>query len=194
MKPQAGLLGGPGAIPGVMPDEELEDAEADPGFIAARDWVANKLFVEGEAAEKLADAVAAQEDDAGVMAVIAKIAYSAIDEADAQANPPMKEENLIPLAMFVLEQLWDVAAAALKREAEDIDPAAIAGSFKVILIRFLREAGVDTSELEQAFSQLSPEDFRNTVREVSSAVEGSMAGGEPMAPEMSPEQPMGGRQ
>ncbi|MEE4110546.1 MAG: hypothetical protein V2I24_14440, partial [Halieaceae bacterium] len=114
----------PGGMPQPLPDEydeAMEAPEADPGFQAASAFVMQKLYEEG-AAEKVARAVRAAEDP---MIMVADIAYRAVDEADAAANPPMMEENLVPLAVFTLSELWEVAAAALQQD--EVDPALVAG-------------------------------------------------------------------
>jgi hypothetical protein len=146
-----------------MADEDGEGMaapEADPGFQAASAFVMQKLYEEG-AAEKVARAVRAADDP---MTTVADIAYRAVDEADAAANPPMMEENLVPLAVFTLSELWEVAAAAMKQD--EVDPALVAGSFKIITLRFLQETGADTSELQQAFDQVPPDAIRQASREV----------------------------
>jgi hypothetical protein len=143
-----------------MPAEDMQPAEADPGFQSATEFVLEKLYANG-AAEKVAKAVMASSDP---MSTVADIAYAAVDEADSAANPPMMEENLVPLAVFTLSELWDVAAAAMKQDS--VDPAQVAGSFKIIVLRFMQEAGVDTGQLQEAFDQVSPDQIRQLSREV----------------------------
>lgn len=166
-----------GLIAGLMPEPE-EPAEADPGYVSARDWLYDKMFGSGSGDQKVADAVRAAESDEEAMQVVTEIMYKAIDNADAQADPPMKEENIGALAMYGMKQFWDTAAAAM---GGDIDPALIAASFKTVLLRFLREAGADTTELKRAMDQITPDQFRELV---ASTPDGSAEEQSGVAPEV----------
>ncbi|MEE4110752.1 MAG: hypothetical protein V2I24_15480, partial [Halieaceae bacterium] len=66
--------------------------------------------------------------------------------------------------VFTLSELWEVAAAALQQD--EVDPALVAGSFKIITLRFLQESGADTTRLQQAFDQVPPDAIRQASREV----------------------------
>lgn len=143
-------------MPGEMAEEDGAPPEQDQGYVSATTYIMQTLYENG-AAEMVAQAVREPGDDP--MTVIADIAYTAVDEADAQAQPPMQEENLVPLAVFTLSELWEIAGAALNQE-DEVDPAMVAGSFKMMILRFMQESGADTTQLQQAFDQVTPDQIR----------------------------------
>lgn len=165
--------------------EGVEPAEQDPGFMSATDWVRDKL-INGGGAASIAKLVRTAKQ--GVHMAIGDLAYRVIDEADARANPPMKEENLFALASFVLEEFWEVAAAAMDKQPEELDPAMIFGSLKYIIKKFVSELGPDSPEaqqLSQAMDAITPEQIREMMASMS---DGGQAGAEQMPPQPGAEQ------
>lgn len=194
MNGQGGLLGGQMQGGDPMPEDPAmgegaameEDPEQDPGYVSATDYVRDKLINSG-GAEAIAEMVRAGPEDA--MNSIAELAYEVIDAADAKAKPPMQEENLIPLALFVLEEFWDVAAAAMNQDPSEIDPAQIFGSLKIIIKRFVSELGPGdpaADELMAAMDAITPDQIRQMMAESGGeapAEQMPMQGGAPMPPQ-----------
>lgn len=168
-----GLLG---RVQGPAPQQQMQEApvddsplappEDDPGYESAVNFFMTRLYEEG-ASDSVVEAVRVNPDD--VAGTVAQLAFEITGEADAQAEPPMMEENIIPLALLILSELWEVAAAALKMPAEEIDDAEMAASFKTMLYRYLEESGVDTTELRSAMDAITPEQFREVSRQAMAA-------------------------
>lgn len=157
--PPGGLLGSAQAG-----EEPVEPEESDPGYVAARDWAADKMFKSNSAVlNMLKQEILSAKSEKNYAKIVARSAYAAVDEAWDKSEPQMKEENLVPLAAYILEQLWDSVAAVLKKTSEDINPLWIAKSFQLMILRFVRELGGDPEPLRQAFAQVKPGDFQRLV-------------------------------
>jgi hypothetical protein len=66
-----------------------------------------------------------------------------------------REQVIGLLAMAILNEIVDIAEAAKM----DIQPQDAAGAFKDMLLRYLGENGVDTSQLQQGMDQIDPAVF-----------------------------------
>lgn len=87
---------------------------------------------------------------------MADIAYNITSIVDEKTNGAVPDELLIPLAMRVLEEVASIA------EASGLEPTPqdVAGAFKTMILRYLGEQGVNTTQLEQAMSQVDPSVFQ----------------------------------
>lgn len=145
-----------GIAPQGAPQEEpVESPDADPGFVSAFNFIMERLY-QGGAARQLAQNVRESQDPAGT---IAQFAYSAVENGFDSADPPMAEENLIPLAVLVLAEVSEVAEAAVG----ELDASVVSEAFKTMLLAFLSESGVPTGELEAAMNQVAPEQIQQLV-------------------------------
>jgi len=139
-------------------EDEVPD-EDDPAFQTALTYAYEALY-KNEAAKDIAKQLkASAQDVAGGMANVAFEVTSIVDER-TDGNVP---ENLLGLlAMAILSEVADIAEAA----GLDPTPEDVAAAFKDMLLRYLGENGVDTSQLQQAMDQVDPSVFKNAAAEV----------------------------
>lgn len=193
MQQQGGLLAPAMEAGRMQQDSEVDqgagiegnDPEQDPGYVSAVDWVRDRM-INGGGAQAVAKVVRAAGERVPI--ALGDLAYEVIDQADAQANPPMMEENVGPLAMFVLEEFWDVAAAAMGMEPEAVDPAAVFESFRHIIEKFVSEMGgadgPETQQLIQSLRAITPEQIREMMSSMDDAEgQATQPGAEQMPPQ-----------
>lgn len=140
-----------------MPNEAQEGPEPDesnPAFLAATKLAMEALYQKG-AAQDVAKQIRAAQDPVQGMAEIAYEMTSVIDER-TQGEVP--DELIMLLAIKVLTEVGDIAEAA----GIQVTAAEIAGAFKTMLLRFLGENGMDTTQLDQAMSQIDPKVFEES--------------------------------
>lgn len=163
-------MGGAPAAPGKgaampSPEEEMAGAEAgaavvdeearaedDPVFQQALTLAYEALYAQ-EAAKDVAKQLQAAPSLADGMADVAYNITSVIDE---RTQGKVADELLVPLAMNVLEEVGEIASAA----GLDPQPEDVATAFKTMILRYLGEQGVDTTQLQQAMDQVNPSEFR----------------------------------
>ena len=83
---------------------------------------------------------------------MADVAYNISSIVDEKTNGAVPDELLMLMGMKILEEVADIA------EASGLNPSNqdVADAFKQMLLRFLQEQGVDTSQLQQAMDQIDP--------------------------------------
>lgn len=92
---------------------------------------------------------------------LAAVAYDMTAVIDERTNGDVPDELLVPLAMKVLEEVVEIAeASGLEPQPEDV-----ALAFKQMILRFLQEQGVDTSQLDEAMNEVDPSVFRQAAEE-----------------------------
>ena len=125
--------------------------ENNPAFKQAIAY-AMKVLYEQQAAKDISKSLKA----AGSVAEgMAKVAYDIVGIVDDKTQGAVPDELLTLLGMKILEEVADIAeASGLKPSNQDV-----AEAFKMMLLRFLQENGVDTSQLEQAMNQVDPKVF-----------------------------------
>lgn len=143
-----------GAPQGTPMGAEAEDdgAELDqenPGFQQAL-GLAMKALYENNAAADIATALKSAPNP---VEGLANTAYEITAIADEQAEVP--DELLVLLAISILQEVADIGEAA----GVDVSPANVAEAFKQMLLRFLGEQGLNTTELQQAMDQVDPSMF-----------------------------------
>jgi len=145
----------PMAQPGM---EEGEGAdENDPAFKAAVDYVRTVLYADG-AADEINKAMTNMQSPAES---IADMAYEITTIADEKTQGEVPDELLMLLASTVLSEIYDIAeASGLK-----VEPADMASSLKMMILRFVGEQGHDTQQLHQAMNQVSPEQINQMAAE-----------------------------
>ena len=168
-------MGAPAAeqMPGGMPmgaGEAEGGPEADennPAFQQALTFAYEALY-KNEAAKDVAKQLNAAQSLADGMA---DVAYNITQIIDERTDGQVPDELLVPLAMQVLEEVGEVADAA----GLDPQPEDVAGAFKNMILRYMGEQGVDTTQLQQAMDQVDPSVFRE-------AAQGGGSQDEPEAP------------
>lgn len=139
-----------------MPDqgEGNEPDENNPEFLTAMKYALQVLY-EQNAAGDIAKQLRASQDKVNGLA---DIAYEITSVVDERTEGKVPRELIGLLAMSILNEVIDIAEAAKM----DIKPADAAGAFKQMLLRYLGENGVDTSQLQQAMDKVDPSVFDQT--------------------------------
>lgn len=131
--------------------------ENDPNFQTALSY-AMKVLYEGKAAKDVAKQIRAASDPVDGLA---DIAYNITQIVDEQTQGAVPDEMLVPLAMQILEQVVDIADAANVQ----VGPQDVAAAFKQMILRYLGEQGIDTTQLQQAMDQVDPSVFEQVAAE-----------------------------
>lgn len=155
----AGLINdqmAPEGQPAELPEDDLEveDGGEDGGseqYQAAIEYAMQALYQNG-GAKQLAQALRAADDPATAMA---DAAYQMMTIIDEQTDGEIPDEELVPLAVDVLTEVADVAEAA----GVEADGQTVASAMQQMLLRFVRENGGDTAQLEQAMAQVDMSQF-----------------------------------
>lgn len=149
-----------GAGAGGQPNPDNEQAEVnenDPNFQKALNF-AMKVLYEKEAAKDIAKQIRAAQDPVDGLA---DIAYNITQVVDEQTQGAVPDELLVPLAMQILEEVVEIAGAA----NVEVGPADVAAAFKQMILRYLGEQGIDTTQLQQAMDQVDPAVFEQAASE-----------------------------
>lgn len=137
--------------------EGPEQGEDNPVFQQALSFAYEALY-KGEAAKDVAKQLKAAPSLADGMADVAYNITSIIDE---RTDGQVPDELLVPLAMNVLEEVGEIADAAnLSPSPEDV-----AQAFKTMILRYMGEQGIDTTQLQQAMDQVDPSVFRQAAEQ-----------------------------
>lgn len=145
---------------GMPPQEaaEGESNEKDPNFQAALQYAMQVLYEKG-AAKDIAKQVRAAQDNP--VDGVANIAYEITSVVDEKTEGAVPDEMLVPLAMQVLEEVVEIAEAA----GIKLQPTDVAAAFKQMILRYLGEQGVDTTQLQQGMDQVDPSVFDQAAEE-----------------------------
>jgi len=148
----------PQAQPQQGPDMEEEVPESeDQALMAAYEWVHNKLYSEG-VGDKISEVAKSLE---GIDGTLANIAYKLTQGADTATDGNIAEENLVPLGVFVLNEVFEIAEAS----GAKIGPESVNSAFKQLIILWLQDNGQDTAQIEQAMSAVGDEQFAQVANE-----------------------------
>jgi hypothetical protein len=148
---------------GAMPEEELPEEdegefdENEPNYQTALQYAMEALYGTGAAKDVSAQLKAAP----GLMEGMANIAYDITATVDERTDGNVPDDMLVPLAMKILEEVVEIADAS----GLDPQPEDVALAFKTMILRYLQEQGLDTSQLDQAMSQVDPTVFRKAAEE-----------------------------
>ena len=135
-----------------MIKKEMGGANEDnPQFVQAMKYALQVLYEKG-AAKDVAEQVRAGKDKVESMA---NIAYEITSTVDERTEGKVPRELIGLLAMAILKEVTDIASAA----KVDMSPVDAANAFKMMLLRYLGENGVNTSQLQQAMDQVDPSVF-----------------------------------
>jgi hypothetical protein len=151
MQDPAAMAQDPAAMGGGGAEEDLADAETNEPFQTAMQYAMEALYA-NKAAVDVANALKAAPDP---IQGLADTAYEMVSVVDERTDGQVPDELIIPLAMEILGEVVEIADAA----GMEIKPSDVAGAFKQMLLRFLGEQGVDTTQLQQAMDQIDPESF-----------------------------------
>jgi hypothetical protein len=129
--------------------EEVD--ERFPEFISAMKFALKVLYQSGAADDIAKQLRASKNKQEG----LANVAYEIVSVVDERTDGKVPRELIGLLAMAILNEIVDIAEAAKM----DIQPQDAAGAFKDMLLRYLGENGVDTSQLQQGMDQIDPAVF-----------------------------------
>jgi len=125
--------------------------ERNPEFIAAMKF-ALKVLYEKQAAGDIAKQLRAAKNK---QEALANISYEITTVVDERTDGKVPRELIGLLAMAILKEVIDIGQAAKM----EVRPEEAAGAFKDMLLRYLGENGVDTSQLQQGMDQIDPSIF-----------------------------------
>jgi len=136
---------------------EVEADENNPAFQQAMALAMEALYG-NKAAKGVAESLRLANDPVEGMA---NTAYEIVSIIDERTDGSVPDELLVLLSTNVLEEVGEIAEAA----GLDVSPANIAEALKQMILRFLGEQGVDTTQLEQAMSQVNPAEFNQLAQQ-----------------------------
>lgn len=154
----SGQMGAPEA-PEAPEQEQMEQPGAggadeggeSPEYQAAVQFAMEALYKNG-GAKQLAQAMRSADDPVKAMA---DAAYQMMQIVDEQTDATIPDEELVPLAVDILSEVADVAQAA----GVQVGGEQVAKAMQAMLLRFVKESGGDTAQLEQAMSQVDMSQF-----------------------------------
>jgi hypothetical protein len=94
---------------------------------------------------------------------LADTAYEMVTLADEATEGAIPDEQLIAFASEVLGEVADIATAA----GVKVSGATIAKAVQTMLLRYVAEQGLDITQLQQAMSQVDPEEVGMTLEKES---------------------------
>jgi hypothetical protein len=138
-------------------DEGSQPDESNPAFQTAMTYAMQVLYDKGAAKDIAAQLKSAPSAVAGA----SDIAYEVTSVVDERTDGEVPDELLMLLAMNILEEVVEIADAA----GLEMSPVDIADAFKQMLLRYLGEQGMDTTQLQQAMDQVDPSLFEKAAQE-----------------------------
>lgn len=135
--------------------------EDDPNYIQALSFAMDVLY-EKEAAKNVAQSLRGAQDP---VEALANTAYEITSIVDERTDGNVPDDYLVLLATRILEEVAEIAEAA----GIQIRPSDIALALKQMILRYLGEQGVDTTQLQQAMDQVNPEEFNAMAMEEGAA-------------------------
>lgn len=141
MFPQAGQEAAQGA----------QDPNTDPNYATALKFAMQALYQSG-AAEGVAKSLRASRDP---VEGLADTAYNITGIVEERTQGAVPDELFALLATRILQEVADIGEAA----GVKYKPADVALALKQMILRYLGEQGMDTTQLQQAMDQVDPEEF-----------------------------------
>ena len=135
----------------MMADDEEGPDENDPAFQSALQLAMQALYENGAARDVAQSLRSAQDPVQG----LADTAYEMVSVVDERTEGAVPDELLILLSITILQEVAEIGEAA----GIDTSPTNVAEAFKQMLLRFLGEQGMDTTQLEQAMAEVDPSMF-----------------------------------
>lgn len=136
---------------GEMAEGEGPDPDVDPGYQQAMAFSMEALYGK-EAAKNVAKSLKTGGDP---VESLANTAYEIVSIVDERTEGAIPDELLVLFASNILEEVAEIGEAA----GVQYRPSDVALALKQMILRFLGEQGVDTTQLQQAMDQVDPEEF-----------------------------------
>lgn len=137
--------------------EEGSDPDSDPGYATALKFAMQALYENG-AAEDVAKSLSTAPDPVDGLANTAYEITAIVEERTEGAVP---DDLFALLATKILQEVADIGEAA----GVQYQPSDIAQALKDMILRYLGEQGMDTSQLQQAMDQVDPEEFNRMAQD-----------------------------
>jgi hypothetical protein len=134
-----------------MPQQQQPVDENNPAFLRAIKFAMQVLYKQ-KAANDVAKQLREAKDKADALA---HVAYEITSTVDERTEGTVPRELLGLLAMAILKEVIDIGQAAKMT----ITPQDAASAFKNMLLRYLGENGVDTSQLQKGMDKIDPAIF-----------------------------------
>lgn len=132
------------------PEADMPD-ENNPAFVQALKFAMSVLY-EQDAADDVAKQLNSGQDKVDALS---NIAYDLTTTVDEKTQGQVPRELIALLGMAILKEVVDIAEA-MKLGITSKDAA---DAFKQMLLRYLGENGVDTSQLQQSMDKIDPKVF-----------------------------------
>lgn len=150
------------AAPQMPPQAEEDtgsgpDPDTDPGYQTAMQFAMEALYKNG-AADQVAESLRGNENPVDALA---NTAYEIISIVEERTEGAVPDELLVLFATKILEEVADIADAA----GVKLKPSDVALALKQMILRYLGEQGVDTTQLAAAMDQADPEEFNRMAAE-----------------------------
>lgn len=149
---------------GAMAEGEGPDPDTDPGYNQAMEFAMEAMYGQG-AAKEMAKSLKAGGSPVDAMA---NTAYEIVSIVDERTDGAIPDELLVLFASRILEEVAEIADAA----GIQFQPSDVALALKQMILRFLGEQGVDTTQLQQAMDEVNPDDFNQAAVEGETTEEG----------------------
>lgn len=142
---------------GEKPEANDESGEDNPGYTQAMAFAMEALYAK-EAAMDIAKSLKGAQN---VPDALANTAYEIVSITDEKTEGAVPDELLALFATRILEEIAEIAEAA----GVQVKPSDVALALKQMILRYLGEQGVDTTQLQRAMDQVNPEDFNRMAEE-----------------------------
>lgn len=139
-------------------DEPESDPDTDPSYAMALKFAMQALYENG-AAKGVAKSLRSTQDP---VQGLSDTAYNIVAIVDERTENAVPDDLFALLAAKILQEVADIGeAAGIQYKGSDI-----ALALKNMILRYLGEQGVDTSQLQQAMDQVDPAEFDRMAAEV----------------------------
>ena len=140
----------------------------DPNYLKAKELAMSKLYEEG-AAQEIGKALQKAPSLLQGLVEQSLVLFSSVDEA---TNGSVPDNLLLLLGLDMLNEVAEIANAA----GLPVDPKTIAAAVQQFILAVVEDLGGDTSQVQQAMSQLDPGQVGNALAQAQQG-EAQPAGG-----------------
>lgn len=146
------------AAEGEAPEANDEsEANSNPQYVAALKFAMQALYDKG-AADGVAEGLRTARDP---VEGLANTAYEITSIVEERTQGQVPDELFALLATKILQEVADIGDAA----GMNYKPSDVALALKQMILRYLGEQGMDTTQLQQAMDKVDPEEFNRMATE-----------------------------
>lgn len=147
-----------GQAPTAPPGAEVEaNPDTDPAFAQAMQLAMSALYDNG-AAKEVAKGLKAS---GNIKDALADTAYEMVTVVDERTEGAVPDELLALLATNILQEVADIGEAA----GIEMTTADVSGALKTMILRFVGEQGMDTTQLQAEMDKVDPAEFERVADE-----------------------------